>query len=152
MSAFCDSDWCLKGLARHAHCSTLHDIVDFNSFAIMADHVYPPRGVTRGGGRGARAPRIWQIYKPYSNQEGRLCPSHYCQPPRIQKSSYTSVDLGEKNPWDGTVWYTVFKKVRVRSATAKELACAHVCVRTLIWTCEVRACDAKNRRNSHLEK
>ena len=70
----------------------------------------------------------------------------------IQKSSYTSDDLGEKNPWDGAVWYTVFKKVRVRvwSATTKELACAHVCVRTLIWTWEVRACDAKNRRNSHL--
>ena len=64
----------------------------------------------------------------------------------IQKSSYTSDDLGEKNPWDGAVWYTVFKKVRVRSATTKELAC----VGTLIWTCEVRACDAKNRRNSHL--
>ena len=68
------------------------------------------------------------------------------------QNSYTSVNLGEKNPWDGTVSYTVFKKVRVRvrSATTKELACAHACVRALIWTCEVRACDAKNRRNSHL--
>ena len=43
------------------------------------------------------------------------------------------------------------KKVRVRSATTKELECAHVCVRTYIWTCEVRACDAKNRRNPHLD-
>ena len=25
-------------------------------------------------------------------------------------------------------------------------------VRTLIWTCEVRACDPKNGRNSHLVK
>ena len=39
----------------------------------------------------------------------------------------------------------VFTKVqvRVRSATPKELECAHVCVRTYIWTYEVRACDAK---------
>ena len=42
-------------------------------------------------------------------------------------------------------------KVRVRSATTSNWVCAHVCVRTLIWTCEVRACDPKNGRNSHLE-
>ena len=39
--------------------------------------------------------------------------------PPIQQSSYTSVNIGEKNTWDGTVSYTVFKKVRVRSATTK---------------------------------
>ena len=33
---------------------------------------------------------IWQISKLYSNQEGRLCPSYYCQPPRIQKAIYIS--------------------------------------------------------------
>ena len=42
-------------------------------------------------------------------------------------------------------------RVRVRSATTSNWVCAHVCVRTLIWTCEVRACDPKNGRNSHLE-
>ena len=36
--------------------------------------------------------------------------------------------------------------VWVRSATTSNW----VCVRTLIWTCEVRACDQKNGRNSHL--
>ena len=41
-------------------------------------------------------------------------------------------------------------QVRVRSATTKELECAHMCVQTYIWTCDVRACDAKNGRNSHL--
>ena len=35
----------------------------------------------------------WQISKPYSKQGGRLCPSHYCQPPRIQKAIYTSFKL-----------------------------------------------------------
>ena len=42
-------------------------------------------------------------------------------------------------------------RVRVRSATTSNLVCAHVCVRTSIWTCEVRACDPKNGRNSHLD-
>ena len=41
-------------------------------------------------------------------------------------------------------------RVRVQSATTSNWVCAHVCVRTLIWTCEVRACDQKNGRNSHL--
>ena len=41
-------------------------------------------------------------------------------------------------------------RVRVRSATTSNWACAHVWVRTLIWTCEVHACDPKNGRNSHL--
>ena len=41
-------------------------------------------------------------------------------------------------------------RVRVRSETTSNWVCAHVCVRTLIWTCKVRACDPKNRRNSHL--
>ena len=46
-------------------------------------------------------------------------------------------------------------RVRVRSATTSNWVCAHVCVRTLIWTCEVRACevhacDPKKGRNSHL--
>ena len=41
-------------------------------------------------------------------------------------------------------------RVRVRSATTSNWTCAHVCVRTLNWTCEVRACDPKKGRNSHL--
>ncbi len=41
--------------------------------------------------------------------------------------------------------------VRVRSATTSNWVCAHVCVRTLIWTCEVRACDPKNGHNSRLD-
>ena len=31
------------------------------------------------------------LISPYSNQGGRLCPSQYCQPPRIQKAVYNSV-------------------------------------------------------------
>lgn len=38
----------------------------------------------------------------------------------------------------------ILPKVRVRSATTSNY------VRTLIWTCDVRACDPKNGRNSHL--
>ena len=37
-------------------------------------------------------------------------------------------------------------RVRVQSATTSNW----VCVRTLIWTCEVRACDPKKGRISHL--
>ena len=48
------------------------------------------RGVARGWPGGPEPPGIWQISEPYSNQGGRLCPSHYCQPPRIQKAIYTS--------------------------------------------------------------
>ena len=50
------------------------------------------RGVARGGGgRGGQSfPGNWKISKPYSHQGGRLCPSHYCQPPWIQKAIYTS--------------------------------------------------------------
>ena len=44
----------------------------------------------------------------------------------------------------------ILPKVRVRSATTPNWVCAHVCVRTLIWMCELRACDPKNGRNSHL--
>ena len=43
-------------------------------------------------------------------------------------------------------------RVRVRSAIIIKLGCAHVCVRTDFWTCEVRACDAKNGRNPCLAK
>ena len=57
--------------------------------------------------------------------------------------------LNVQNRYRYSIWM-VFTKVRVRSVTTKELMCAHVCVRTLIWMCEVRACDAKNGRNSHL--
>ena len=42
--------------------------------------------------------------------------------------------------------------MQVRSATTSNWVCAHVCVRTLIWACEVRACDPKKGRNSHLVK
>ena len=44
------------------------------------------------------------------------------------------------------------QNVRVRSATTIKWGCAHVCVRTDFWTCEVRACDAKNGRNPCLDK
>ena len=45
----------------------------------------------------------------------------------------------------------ILPKVGVRSATTPNWVCAHVCVRTLIWTYEVRACDPKNGHNSHLD-
>ena len=48
-------------------------------------------------------------------------------------------------------WKIAEVRVRVQIATTSDWVCAHVCVRTLIWMCEVRACDPKNRRNSHLE-
>ena len=51
------------------------------SVVSYSSQLFPTRGVARGG----------QISKPYSNQGGILCPSHYCQPPpRIQKAIHTS--------------------------------------------------------------
>ena len=49
------------------------------------------RGVARGGGAGGHSPSKHladqlTLFKP----GGRLCPSHYCQPPGIQKATYTS--------------------------------------------------------------
>ena len=50
------------------------------------------RGVARGGAEGARAPPgFGRSVNPIQTRGGRLCPSHYCQPPRIKKAIYTSV-------------------------------------------------------------
>ena len=44
-----------------------------------------------GGLRGLEpSPGIWQISKPIKIRGGRLCPSHYCQPPWIPNSIYIS--------------------------------------------------------------
>ena len=50
------------------------------------------RGVARGEYRGARAPppEFGRSVNPIQTRGDRLCPSHYCQPPRIQKAIYTS--------------------------------------------------------------
>ena len=48
------------------------------------------RGVARGGAEGARAPEFGRSVNPIQIRGGRLCPSHYCQPPRIQKAIYIS--------------------------------------------------------------
>ena len=49
------------------------------------------RGVARGGAEGARAPpEFGRSVNPIQTRGGRLCPSHYCQPPRIQKAIYIS--------------------------------------------------------------
>ena len=51
------------------------------------------RGVARGGGaEGARAPpEFGRSVNPILTRGGRLCPSHYCQRPRIKKAIYISV-------------------------------------------------------------
>ena len=52
------------------------------------------RGVARGGAEGARAPpEFGRSVNPIQTRGGRLCPPHYCQPPRIQKAIYTSAKL-----------------------------------------------------------
>ena len=49
------------------------------------------RGVARGGAEGARAPlEFSRSVNPIQTRGGGLCPSHYCQPPRIQKAIYMS--------------------------------------------------------------
>ena len=49
------------------------------------------RGVARGGAEGARAPpEFGRSVNPIQTRGGRLCPPHYCQPPRIQKAIYIS--------------------------------------------------------------
>ena len=49
------------------------------------------RGVARGVAEGARAPpKFGRSVNPIQTRGGRLCPSHHCQPPRIQKAIYIS--------------------------------------------------------------
>jgi hypothetical protein len=48
-------------------------------------------GLGWGGGGGGRAPPdLGRSVKPIQTRRGKLCPSHYCQPPQIQKAIYTS--------------------------------------------------------------
>ena len=51
-------------------------------------------GVARGGGaEGARAPpEFGRSVNPIQTRGARLYPSHYCQPPRIQKAIYISAN------------------------------------------------------------
>ena len=52
------------------------------------------RGVARGGpgGQSPLSPKFSRSVNPIQTRAGgRLYPSHYCQPPRIQKAIYTSV-------------------------------------------------------------
>ena len=49
------------------------------------------RGVARGGAGGAKAPpEFSKSVNPIQTMGGRLCPSHYCQPPW---AIYTSVSI-----------------------------------------------------------
>ena len=49
------------------------------------------RGAARGGAEGAGAPpEFGRSVNPIQIRGGRFCPSHYCQPPWIQKAIYTS--------------------------------------------------------------
>ena len=56
------------------------------------------RGVARGGAGGAEAPpEFGRSVNAIQTRGGRLCPSHYCQPPRIQKAIYISAAVLEKD-------------------------------------------------------
>ena len=65
-----------------------HTIRNFENDA-MYQRLSLKWGVARVAEGCQSPPGIRQISKPYSNQGGR-CPSHNCQPPRIQKTIYTS--------------------------------------------------------------
>ena len=79
--------------------------------------IYRGSGVGTGG-PGARPHNFVNQLTLISNQGGgsKLCPSHYCQPPRIQKAIYTSVlgipdlpaksqiSMGKKKEYDSFVW------------------------------------------------
>ena len=63
------------------------------------------RGVVKGGpeGGGGQSPplkKIGRSVKPIQTRGGRLCPSHYCQPSRIQKAIYTSVNRMDKSNFE----------------------------------------------------
>ena len=56
------------------------------------------RGVARGGAEGARAPpEFGRSVNPIQTRGARLYPSHYCQPPRIQKAIYISAVVNSKS-------------------------------------------------------
>ena len=64
------------------------DLMIINLYHKVASSM--PRGVARGGAEGARAPpEFGRSVNPIQTRGGRLCPSHYCQPPRIQKAIYS---------------------------------------------------------------
>ena len=65
------------------------------------------------------------------------------------KNCWNKFEKMMKKDWKFAV---ISRKVRVRSATTSNWMCPHMCVRTLIWTCKVGACDPKNSRNSHFGK
>ena len=53
------------------------------------------RGVARGGAEGAKAPpEFGRSVNPIQTMGGRLCPSHYCQSPRIKKAITTIYTSG----------------------------------------------------------
>ena len=60
--------------------------------------ISPLRGVARRGAEGARAPpEFGRSVNSIQTRWCRLCHSHYCQPPRIQKAIYISAAL--ENSW-----------------------------------------------------
>ena len=66
---------------------------------------------------------------------------------RPLRTAYSDLEIeNPKNCWKNVNLQKVCG-VRVWSATTLGGRCAHVCVRTYIWTCEVRACDPKKGRN-----
>ena len=48
------------------------------------------RGVAREGGRPQLPPEFGRSVNPIQTRGGRLCPSHYCQPPPDSKTIYIS--------------------------------------------------------------
>ena len=71
-------------------------IKDFSSFKAtlvieleLGNSFTTYRGVARGG-----AEEFGRSVNPFQTRGGRLCPSHYCQPPRIQKAIYISEGIG----------------------------------------------------------
>ena len=66
-------------------------LVLLKSKSIQHYLVVSTRGVARGGGQGGpELPRKLEDQQTLFTPGGRLCPSHYCQPPWIQKAIYTS--------------------------------------------------------------
>ena len=65
------------------------------------------RGVARGEAEGARAPLEFSrsVNPIQTGRGGGLCPSHYCQPRRIQKAIYISeLQLCILNFWANSAW------------------------------------------------
>ena len=96
------------------------------------------RGVAREG-RGEPEPPpplIWQISEPCSNHGCRLCPSHYCQPPRFIKLSTPQAVTSKHQPQRLLLRFTTAHPTPIYSIEAIAARLRGCCLQIAEWCAE----------------